>query len=506
MQKAEVVEFDIDKKNLLKDVISKQTGSLNKAIKELFQNSFDAKATEIYVDINTKGLRFKDNGAGMNTEEIRKYFRVFGATNKREDSSKTGAFGMGRGQIFNFGRVLWRTQNSAMVIDIRNSLEYKLLKTNKFIEGTDIIISFYKPIYRWSLSDHIYTMKHDVVPPQNVKVYMDGRHYNPLIEEFKNFSTKDYYVFTSVHHQRRIYNGNLSVRYIKNTNYNYSIMPYEKLQLNFARNELIENAESTTKLMDFIYDIEERMASEKKVFDLDEAKNILKMLAEKRFNVNTVYDKKIVPLSNGRLVSFKEIIEEPNMGVLFGKKNIWSDDCLRNDYKVISYDIKSLFLRIKNLFGLNIDIMDKGTKELSRKGYHKKLDLDKLTRNKMYFYVALELNEYIFSRMIKEQGDDIRKIYLGFSDLSNAWTKPWSNEIFINKNYIQSLQTTEEAIVCLWEVLCHEYAHTDENIEQDYHNHGFYAQFEDNISSTIKLLSQALRFITRKYIKGKYEY
>ena len=43
-------EFEMSK-NLLKDVISKQTGSLTKALKELVQNSRDAGATFINIEI-----------------------------------------------------------------------------------------------------------------------------------------------------------------------------------------------------------------------------------------------------------------------------------------------------------------------------------------------------------------------------------------------------------------------------------------------------------------------
>lgn len=505
-EKYETVEFDIDKKNLLNDVISKQTGDFNKALKELFQNSFDAKADHIDVEITTKGARFIDNGVGMDLNDIRKYFTIFGATKKRGDSSKTGVFGMGRGQIFNFGRILWRTQAWAMIIDIRKSLSYKLLDSNNFVDGTDIIISFYKPLRSWDISSLVYNVKCDVLPPKGVTISIDRTYYLPDVREFKNFTNNDYFVFTSPQHTSKIYNGNLAVTYIKNTNYKYCIMPYEKLELNFARNELIENAESTNKLMDFIYDIEEKMTIEKSRFDIDEAKNILRMLSNKRFKLRSVYDKNIIPLANGKLVSLRELIEKPSMGVLFGGKNIWSDDCLRNDYKVISKNIKSLFGRIISVYGLKIDLMDKNVKELSRKGYHKELELSELTRNKMYFYVALELNDYIFRQLIADQENDLREICLGFSDLSTAWTKPWDDKIWINKSVIQNFQSKEEAIIKLWEILCHEYAHNTSNIEDDYHNHSFYEQYNTNIATTTKLLALSLKFITRKYIKEKYQY
>ena len=107
----ETVPFDIDKKNILHDVITKQTGDMNKAAKELFQNAFDAKADEISVELDQENLVFTDNGCGMNKGQINKFFRVFGATQKRGDAEQIGAFGMGRGQVFNFGITTWETQN-----------------------------------------------------------------------------------------------------------------------------------------------------------------------------------------------------------------------------------------------------------------------------------------------------------------------------------------------------------------------------------------------------------
>ncbi len=124
-------EFEMSK-NLLKDVISKQTGSLTKALKELVQNSRDAGATEINIEIKEDMAIVEDNGRGMTPEEIDKYFRVFGETLKRDDKEVDGQFGMGRGQIMNFGITVWRTQKSKITVDIKKYLGYELkeLKTN----------------------------------------------------------------------------------------------------------------------------------------------------------------------------------------------------------------------------------------------------------------------------------------------------------------------------------------------------------------------------------------
>ncbi len=505
----QVVEFDIDKKNLLKDIISKQTGSLNKAIKELFQNSFDAGATEIKVIVNSKSLRFIDNGCGMNKEEIDKYFRVFGTTEKRNNSKKTGAFGMGRGQIFNFGNILWKTQNCVMTVDIKKSLDYTFEETDKFMEninGTDIIISLYSEIYPWRISNTIFHIKHDVLPPTGVSIYLNGDLYKPDVKEFKDFSNDKYFVFTSNDHTSKIYNGGLAIRDIKTTNYKYSVMSYNKLDLNFARNELIEASQSTEDLLYFIYEIEELMASKKDRFNIEEAKNILRLLSAKKISLDSVYDKKIIPLSNEKLISFKDLIENPNMGVLFGGKNIWSDDCLRQDYRVISDKVQQEILRIKKNFLLNLDFLSKSTKELSRRGYHKKIDLSKLKKNVQYYYMCLELNEYIFEKTFEFDNDRYKRdIFLGLSDIANGWTDGHS-EIMISRVFIEGLQNKEQAMLKLWKVLCHEYAHTRENTKEDHHNYQFYQEFEDMVSRSLPHLSHCMRYITRKFLKEKYSF
>ena len=494
-----VVEFDIDKKNLLQDVISKQTGSLNKAIKEMFQNSFDAEATEIDVILKRETLRFIDNGFGMNVEQIDKYFRVFGATLKRNDRTKTGAFGMGRGQVFNFGVVEWKTQNYVMTVDIRKSLDYRIEETDDYIDGTDILIKFYDPIMSWTISNTIYSAKRDVLPPPGVVIRFDEKVYSPKIQSFEDFSTDKYFVFTSGDHNSTIFNGFLAVRYISNTNYKYCVMPYEKLELNFARNEFIETSQSTKDLFSFIYDIEELMAYTKNRFNLDEALNIIDLLSAKKIKLSSVYDKKIIPLCNEKLISFKELIEDPNLGVLFGKKDIWGDDCLRQDYKVISVSVRNRIKRIKDNFNLiDLEFLSKETKELSRRGFHKEVPLEDLKRNLQYYYMALELNEYIFKRI-----STIRDISIGLSDLSNAWTDGFS-AIWISRLLIEGYRTKEEAMLDIWRTLCHEYSHTDENTREDYHNLEFYENFEEIVRNSITYLSHCMRYITRKFLKEKY--
>lgn len=504
MANGKVVEFDIDKKNMLRDVITKQTGDMNKAAKELFQNAFDAKSNEISVDLDQESLVFTDNGCGMNKEQIHKYFRVFGATRKRGDNEQAGVFGIGRGQVFNFGITTWETQNYKMVIDIKKSLSYTIEETDDFIDGTIIAIKFYKKLYSWNVSNAIYQMKRDILPPKGVDIVLNRELYKPSIKTFKDFTNYKYFVFESMWHRSTIYNRGLAVKHIKNSNYKYSIMPYAKLELNTARNELLETKQSTKDLNYYIDNIEELMASLKTRFNLDEALNVIRLLASKRISLISVYDKKIVPLSNEKLVSFKEIIQNENKGVVFGDKNIWSDDCQRQGYQVISRSVYTEILRIKQNFHLDeLNFLDKDVKELSRRGFHKELELHELKKNEQYYYMVIEINDYVFKKYLVTSSAGKRRIKLGISDIANAWTDG-RNCIWLSRIMIEGFRNKEEAIVGLWRILCHEYSHRTENMKEDHHNCEFYSAFEDIVKKTAFHLSKCMRYITRKFLKEKY--
>src|ERR1035437_8214271 len=66
--------------------------NLNKAIAELVVNGYDADATQVAVDITTKAIVVKDNGSGMDENDIRNSYMMLGADQKRK-VKRTPRFG-----------------------------------------------------------------------------------------------------------------------------------------------------------------------------------------------------------------------------------------------------------------------------------------------------------------------------------------------------------------------------------------------------------------------------
>lgn len=108
---------------LLMSVMREQAGTLAKAIQEGVMNSIDAGATRIDIRATATSVEIRDNGEGFGSkEEILACFKIFGLPqDEQERMNKTyGHFRMGRGQMFHYGRNVWRTNAFSMHTDLDN--------------------------------------------------------------------------------------------------------------------------------------------------------------------------------------------------------------------------------------------------------------------------------------------------------------------------------------------------------------------------------------------------
>ena len=68
-------------------------------IRELVNNAYDADATEVYIEMSDKTVTIRDNGSGMNEEDLRQYFTIGSSLKKVENKSRR----FGRSRIGEFG-------------------------------------------------------------------------------------------------------------------------------------------------------------------------------------------------------------------------------------------------------------------------------------------------------------------------------------------------------------------------------------------------------------------
>ena len=163
---------------LLLDVIGRQAGSLDKAMLEGGMNAQEAinalkmsggvckdeniymtytktdnPTSEVLEDGRKKGnlnrkivITIEDMGKGITTKkEIEEFFETFGTPHDESEHKIYAQFRMGRGQMFNFGRNVWRTGTFELTVDIlKNGLEWEFKENLPFVDGCHITIELYK--------------------------------------------------------------------------------------------------------------------------------------------------------------------------------------------------------------------------------------------------------------------------------------------------------------------------------------------------------------------------
>lgn len=136
---------------LLVKVIKDQAGTLDKGILEGVMNGREAGSEQVRIITQEDGKRLviEDDGKGFRNEtEILEWFEQFGTPHQESEGKKWARFRMGRGQLFAFGKNIWRTGEFRMVVDIREwGLEYELESGLEHFPGCRIEVELYQPMF-----------------------------------------------------------------------------------------------------------------------------------------------------------------------------------------------------------------------------------------------------------------------------------------------------------------------------------------------------------------------
>jgi len=96
----------------------------------------------------------------MTREDVDTYFKKFGLKDSDVEDKEFGKFRMGRGQIFNFGLNIWRSNDNIMVVNLEDDtsevwiddeevevdtegLSYNLLEGNETIDGCTVEVKLF---------------------------------------------------------------------------------------------------------------------------------------------------------------------------------------------------------------------------------------------------------------------------------------------------------------------------------------------------------------------------
>jgi hypothetical protein len=242
---------------LLMDVIKRQAGTVEKAILEGVMNGTEAGATAINITFDANGaehgkpgavLTIQDDGKGIQTrEEIKLFFETFGQPHEESEGKIWAQFRMGRGQLFAFGRNIWKTGSFKMDVDINNKgLDYDLHSYPQNIsEGCDITIELYaNPIGGYgyySVEQFVDRIKQQVAF-MPIPIYFNGKMLNNLPQDVEWSQEDDnaYYNFMDFGLDLCVYNmGALVFKQDASVAGAAGVITSKKqLKVNFARNEI----------------------------------------------------------------------------------------------------------------------------------------------------------------------------------------------------------------------------------------------------------------------------
>lgn len=238
-------EFTLDK-HAIALLIQSQAGSLEKAILEGVANALDAGAKSVNIELTAERVVITDDGRGFSTKkELEDFFERFAFDHSGLDR-KVGRFGVGRGQMFHFGRNLWTTHGYTMAVDVReNTFGYELGTTKKKHKGVKIEIDLYDPM-SFSKMNQVEQELLKLVRYCTIPVLINGRNVVRDPKEMKwDAETDDAWFKLDDGYSIKVYSQGLFVQDLSASRFGKGGIVVTKLgkplKQNMARNDILAN-------------------------------------------------------------------------------------------------------------------------------------------------------------------------------------------------------------------------------------------------------------------------
>jgi len=500
MGTVETIEFTVDQ-DIIHSLISRQAGTLAKALLEAIMNSIDAGSTRVSVQLGATGFSVSDDGRGFRTkEEIQQWFAVFGKRHVPGDATY-GEFRMGRGQLMDFATTTWRSASYLWKVDIRKrGLRLDLEHKKRAVTGCRITGRLYEPLEASQLEETRAELAH-MAKFSQIPVSLNGRIISkPPHECLWDFQTDDAYIKFNRSSDLEVYNLGVFVR-------NYSaytlgsggiVVSKRPLKVNFARNDvLVHQCDVWPRIIE-----QTRAMSIKRLIDKDNMnKDERQFLADQMtggslpasVEVSTL---KVFTDARGSQLSLEDLRRYKRLSVAAeGRRHVGARLQTGNDVLVLADETLKRF-RTDSLSGLlqrlrygtgqapALDLVD--FDELALRIDDRFRDISDLTvlsaEERAAFEALNELHQEFLDWLSgAEKATAARQLKTGDCELQPAWTDGRScitvTRKLLKKAAIQQMPGFLEAFI----VLTHEYCHdTADAIAHD-HDPVFYSKFHDTL-------------------------
>ena len=523
---------------LLYDVIKRQAGTLKKAITEGTMNSIEAGTDKILIKMWQDGklgkdgkaqafIHIEDFGIGIKTqEEIDLHFETFGQPHESTENTTWKQFRMGRGQMFAFGKNVWRTGPFQMEVDIeRMGLDYRLMKGLPMHEGCVIDIELYaNPIGDWQCRS-IEALREEVqeqVRYVAVPVIFNGKQIS-VDPSTLNWDFEDddaYYIFNESS-TLKIYNLGIYVKSISQSQSGVGgiVVSKRQLKVNFARNDVQGDCEVFKRIRKIVQENKLKRATKKYRSLADgERYSLLRDLRDGCVKFDELSGKRLFKTAQGKWFSWNMIMSSVlpwtfspegdmvadkamQMGAALCLSQGMLDELCYNGDKDCFFDwIMEEQLRI-----------DKSKRDWDQNvNPYQREDIEKQLNQKRVSYLRYDKNDEVAqiglptlrsqfnedyqliarsdcTKMEKRLLDVLnyqahgalgnRKICFGVSTVAKAWTDGRSY-IALEKDWVRRLNLSSEGYILeLFSVLAHELAHDENTAGSHIHGPQFYERY-----------------------------
>lgn len=493
---------------LLFDTIQRQAGSLEKANVEGVMNSIEAGGSAVYINLmvgkTTAIMNIWDDGRGIQSEqEIKDFFETFGTPHTESECTTWKQFRMGRGQMFAYGKNIWRTATFRMTVDIKNwGLEYEFESGLPYYNGCAITIELYKnPIgsYTYSSMETYKQAIQQQIRFVEIPVYFNDEQINtaPSICDWERTDKEAYYLF-NVGSDMLIYNLGVFVQKIPVSRAGMGgvVVSRQQLKVNFARNDVISDCEIMQHINGIIKENRIKKTRQKRrVLNYSLRQATLIDLRDNGQNLTDVKTLALIPTAQGKHVSLDFIRKNKQQWCFASRGNDLADRLMEREQALC---LDESILTDLNYTGhmsefftwlTKVSRYDSGYKdwETVERLY---TDFDIISNGISDEYTTLSDKKLtvVERRIIKVLNSfncwNNRIINLGYSERANAWTNGCSY-ITIDKSYLKRLTVTYP-VHCnkLMVLLAHEMAHDCDTRGTHIHGPEFYENMVQILESS----------------------
>lgn len=225
-------------------LIQSQAGTLEKAILEGVANAIDAGSSGVQITLKPKKVIIEDDGKGFASEkELEEFFETF-AFDHSQHARQIGRFGVGRGQMFHFGKNTWTTNGFRMRVDSKaDPYGYDLDAAPKPHKGVKIEIDLYEPLGLADLQK-VTTELRALVKYSTLPISLNGKVVSTDPSTLKwDVETPDAWIRLDDSHQIKLYSQGLFVQHLSSYQFGRGGVVITKLgkplKQNMARNDVL---------------------------------------------------------------------------------------------------------------------------------------------------------------------------------------------------------------------------------------------------------------------------